>query len=284
MVYNIAIVMNKNITRRKNTITTGSETIRTVTYQPADPARPEQKSIVAVVGNGAFGGPRTFGHIMQRFVEAAAKDGIHATAVMHHDPWFGRGNYAESYRTERLARVLGHTAGQLERPVHLVGHSWSWPGVLAIAEDSPELVAALEGYTPTGHQEQKIGGMKWHDLYVSAANEALHTNVFRGFTSGLMIARDMAVRFPTPTGRSEAISEFEAEATGAAIALAQKLPIGIIYAEQDSFFHPSESALQQLSEADIAIRSIPTTHLGGVLDYRNGTALYHLAADLDHRQ
>lgn len=278
--------MNKHITRSKNTITAGTETIRTVTFQPTVPARPDQKSLVAVVGNGAFGGPRTFGRLMGRFVEAAAKDGVHATAVMHHDPWLGRGNYAESYRTERLARVLGHTASRTERPAHLVGHSWSWPSTLAIAKDSPKLVAALEGYTPNGHHELEPDGTKWHDLFLNAAREARHPAILSGIGSlgsGLEIARDMVVRFPTPTGRGETIRSFSTDLTDEVVAIRrdEQLPVGILTADLDEFFHPSEIALNRLSEAGVTLRSIHSTHLGAVTDHRHGDDLYRLATDLE---
>lgn len=263
-------------------VSTSNEHIRTLTFQPTIPLHSDKPEIIAVVGNGAFGGPRTFGEIVRRFVEAGTKQGVHVTAVLHHDPWLGRGKYAEDYRTERLAQVFNHTVATNGR-AHLVGHSWSWPGVLEISKDTPSSVMALEGYTPTAHQEVKADGTKWRDLMANAVQEARHLNIVSGIgsiTSGLMIARDMAVRFPTPTGRSETISAFESQATEKVLHLSGQVPIGILYPEYDAFFHPSERALAQLSEAEVVVRSMPTTHLGAVIDYRHGADLYELTAQL----
>lgn len=243
----------------------------------------DRPPLTAVFGNGAFGSIGTFGPVIREFLYAAEANGQPVHAVTYKDPWLGTGEYAQSYRSERLAEVV--VAQAYESPIHVVGHSWGWPPAIDVAYEIPEHIAALEGYSPTGHININPRSFKWSKVIRSALKEALQIEATQVRTS-IKSMGTMAVALPGRVLFSNLLEEseqvFADNITDEVVALRRKhgIPMGVILAEKDAFFGPKVEDLAKLHEAGVISRRIDSTHLGAVIEPKHGQELYGLVSDL----
>jgi pimeloyl-ACP methyl ester carboxylesterase len=269
------------IASEKFRFTDGSEVVKGIRLANYDPDTRPQNPLVAVFGNGAFGSVRTFGPIIRGYLRAAARADQPAQAVTYFDPWFGSGTYTAAYRAERLSRVTLHAARA--QPVHLVGHSWSWPGAVAVADASPDSLRTLAGYTPVGHRGTTpvLGRL---GMLTTSLREATQTSpsvpaetlLAMGALAGTGLARIVGSH-----ALREANGSFVPELTSEVIQIHKRgLPVGMLLAEQDAFFGVPEDTRDQLIGAGIDIRELATTHGGAVTQPQYGAELYRLTEDL----
>lgn len=267
----------------KSTLKSTSETIRRLTITNRINRRDSEacEPHIAVFGNGAFGSVRTFGPIIRGYLRAATAQNRPAQAVMYFDPWLGSGTYASSYRTERLWQITKSAADA--RKVHLVGHSWSWPGAVAIAGGSPDLLDTLTGYTPIGLRGEAITpGLR--GLARATLKEALRTNTsvpaeISRATGTLAVTASW--RFAFSHAYREALGAMKSDVIDQVLAVRQQgLPVGVALAQTDAFFNVPMAVRERLEDGGVLICDLPTTHGGAVTQPEYGASLYNLTDQL----
>lgn len=262
--------------------------------------RPDEKDpLVVVMGNGAFANSRSLGRFVAEMVRAATADERAISVIVHRDPVLGNlqlgSSYAPQERVRRFGRSMLDAADHYRQPMHVVGHSWSWPAAVALTArlqgpDGIE-VASLTGYTPTNELAPTTKTTPW-SLLRSSAKEAWH---FARTTPTLAIAGwllgSALTRFAAAPGTllKESRRTFRPGNTNQDLADINqnfRTRIGLLLAEDDAFYPPIDVMERMSGSAGEPIASTTrimpdTTHLSAVADYRHGADLYRFIAEQD---
>lgn len=279
-----ALRMVPMYTYRHRLLPDGSHPIRTVTYaNVAEVGWGHDDVLHLVVAHGAWGGPTSFGPIARTALRAAGAANRPATATLYSDPLFGFGRYAQDHRTERYERVVQARAAELDRPVHLVAHSWNAAGSLAVATTAAKegQAASWVGYTPANRTLP--GNITFGEFVRSSRAERKQGGTYGGPQSLAIISAVAAGvvmhGLALPTAIKEAAATFNTRLNEGLVALESVLPAGVVLAGEDFSFGRGEPAARLLREAGFkgAIGVLAgVSHVGAAANFNNGVGLYHV--------